>query len=209
MLLLCPHLSCSCCHLSLGAFLHNIYHMQQWFMCCVQWHGPDPFAGCVIGCSCSKFTARIVLWRCCLLLVARLRRRIFFTYYLSYYPTCWCRWASSASKFAVWGCWKVKSSSSILTAVGSVVSRCSKVLSDWERGTIVGSDCWYICTSDGWQIWGYSCRAITTGYYCCVGAGRASTLGDESISVSLTGSAAVRAAICLVNTICSSRKHVW
>ena len=43
----------------------------------------------------------------------------------------------------------MKSSSSILTAVGSVVSRCSKVLSDWEMGTIVGSDCWYICISDG------------------------------------------------------------
>jgi hypothetical protein len=103
----------------------------------------------------------------------------------------------------------VKSSSSILTAVGSVVSRCSKVVSDWERGTIVGSGCWYSCTSVGWQISGYSSWAITTGYYCCVGAGRASTLGDESISVSLTGSAAVRAAIWRVNTICSSRKHVW
>ncbi len=86
----------------------------------------------------------------------------------------------------------MKSSSSILTAVGSVVSRCSKVLSDWERGMIVGSGCWYISKSVGWQI---------SGYYCCVGAGRASILGDESISVLLTGSAAVRAAICLVYTI--------
>jgi hypothetical protein len=95
------------------------------------------------------------------------------------------------------GCWNVKSSSSILTAVGRVVSKCSKVLSDWERGMIVGSCCGYICKSVGWQI---------SGYYCCVGAGRASTLGDDSISVSLTGSAAGRAAICLVYTICSSRE---
>ena len=61
------------------------------------------------------------------------------TYCLSYLPTYWCRWASSASKAAVGGYWKVKSSSSILTVVGSVVMRCSKEVSDWERGIIAGS----------------------------------------------------------------------
>ena len=107
------------------------------------------------------------------------------------------------------GCWTVKCSSSIFTAVGSVVSRCSKVVSDWEIGMIVGSGCWCSCISVEWQISGYSSWAISAGYYRCVGAGRASTLGDESISVPLTGSASVRAAIWRVNTICSSRKHVW
>ena len=110
-------------------------------------------------------------------------------YYLSYSPTYLCRWASSASNAAVDGYWNVKSNSSILTAVGSVVSRCSKELSAWEMGMIAGSSCWYTCTSEWWQI---------SGCYCWLGAGRASTLGDDSISVSLIGSVAVRVAIRLV-----------
>jgi hypothetical protein len=75
--------------------------------------------------------------------------------YLSYCPTCWCRWASSASKAAVDGCWKLKSRSSIFTAVGSVVSRCSKELSVWEMGIIAGSVGWYVCRLVWWLISGF------------------------------------------------------
>jgi hypothetical protein len=75
--------------------------------------------------------------------------------YLSYCPTCWCRWASSASKAAVDGCWKLKSRSSIFTAVGSVVSRCSKELSVWEMGIIAGSVGWYVCRLVCWLISGF------------------------------------------------------
>jgi hypothetical protein len=59
-----------------------------------------------------------------------------FIYCLSYLPTWLCRCASSASKADVDGYWKEKSSSSILTAVGRVVSRCSKELSDCEMAVI-------------------------------------------------------------------------
>jgi hypothetical protein len=86
----------------------------------------------------------------------------------------------------------VKSSSSILTAVGNVVSRCSRVTSDWEMGIMVGSWCWMSSCAGGWHIAGSSG---------CVGAGRASILGDVSISRSLEESAAWRLAICLVWTI--------
>ena len=115
-----------------------------------------------------------------------------FTYCLSYYPTCLCRRASSESKAAVGGCWKEKSNSSILTAVGRVVNKCSKELSVCEMGRIAGSWC------------SNSCRAVVwpcSGYSGCVGAGRASMRGDDSMSVSLTWSAAWRLAICLVYTI--------
>jgi hypothetical protein len=77
----------------------------------------------------------------------------------------------------------VKSSSSILTAVGNVVSRCSRVTSDWEMGIMVGSWCWMSSCAGGWHIAGSSG---------CVGAGRASILGDVSISRSLEESAAGR-----------------
>ena len=120
--------------------------------------------------------------------------------YLSYCPTCWCRWASSASKAAVDGCWKLKSRSSIFTAVGRVVIRCSKELSDWEMGIIAGSV--------GWYVWRLVCWLIS-GCYCCVGAGKVSTLGEASISVSLMWSVAWRAAICLVYPIGSSSGHAW
>lgn len=49
----------------------------------------------------------------------------------------------------------MKSNSSILTAVGSVVKRCSKVVSDWEMGIIAGSWVWYNCRSVGGSIAGY------------------------------------------------------
>ena len=113
-------------------------------------------------------------------------------YCLSYYPIYLCRWASSASKAAVDGYWKVKSSSSILIADGSVVMRCSKLLSDCEIGTIVDSACWTSCSAVGWLVSGYSGS---------VGAGRAVNRGEASISVSLDVSAAGRLAICLVYTI--------
>jgi hypothetical protein len=90
-------------------------------------------------------------------------------YCLSYYPIYLCRWASSASKAAVDGYWKVKSSSSI-----------------------VDSACWTSCSAVGWLVSGYSGS---------VGAGRAVTRGEASISVSLDVSAAGRLAICLVYTI--------
>ena len=83
----------------------------------------------------------------------------------------------------------MKSSSSIFTAVGSVVSRCSKVVSDWEMGIMVGSWCWMSCSAGGWHIAGCSG---------CVGAGRASIRGDVSISMSLEVSASRRLAIYVV-----------
>jgi hypothetical protein len=70
-----------------------------------------------------------------------------------------------------------------------VVIKCSKVLSDWEMGIMVGSWCWMSCNAGGWHITGYS------GY---VGAGRASIRGDVSISMSLEVSGSWRLAISLV-----------
>ena len=83
----------------------------------------------------------------------------------------------------------MKSSSSILTAVGNVVIKCSKVLSDWEMGIMVGSWCWITYSAVGWHIAGCSG---------CVGAGRASIQGDVSISMLLEVSASRRLAIYLV-----------
>jgi hypothetical protein len=78
-----------------------------------------------------------------------------------------------------------------------VVIRCSKVLSDWEMGIMVGSWCWMSCTAGGRTITGYSGN---------VGAGRASIRGDVSISMSLELSGSWRLAISLVWTIMDYRR---
>jgi hypothetical protein len=87
----------------------------------------------------------------------------------------------------------VKSSSSIFTADGSDVISVSKVVEGWDIGRIVGTAWWVGCIA--------TANSEIYGWVCSIGAGRASILGEVSISVSLDDSAVWRMVMFLVCTM--------